>query len=129
MSIKEKIDGYLIKLGLSYRELAENTWIINDDEKGLENVVVIAEDPLVIIRVKVMDRPETNREEFYEMLLKLNAEDLIHGAYALEGTNVIVLDTLEGATMDVEEFQASLDAIGMALSQHYQVLSKYRKKG
>jgi hypothetical protein len=129
MSIKEKIDGYLIKLGLSYRELAENTWIINDDEKGLENVVVIAEDPLVIIRVKVMDCPETNREEFYKMLLKLNAEDLIHGAYALEGTNVIVLDTLEGATMDVEEFQASLDAIGMALSQHYQVLSKYRKKG
>jgi hypothetical protein len=28
--------------------------------------------------------------------------------------------------MDYEEFQASLDAIGLALAQHYPILSKYR---
>jgi hypothetical protein len=30
--------------------------------------------------------------------------------------------------MDLEEFEASLDAIGMALAQHYRTLSRYRVK-
>lgn len=129
MDVKNKIEGYMIKLSLTYQEVAENTWVIKDDEKGLENVLVIAEEPLVIIRVKVMETPKNNREEFFEKLLTLNAEDLIHGAYALEGKNVLIIDSLEGETMDLEEFQASLDAIGMALSQHYSILSGYRTKG
>ncbi|NJL73213.1 MAG: YbjN domain-containing protein [Candidatus Competibacteraceae bacterium] len=51
--------------------------------------------------------------------------DLVHGAYALEGDNVILIDTLEFETMDLEEFQASLDAVGLALAQHYPLLAKY----
>ena len=39
---------------------------------------------------------------------------------------MILLNTLVGETLDVEEFQATLDAIGLALAQHYQMLAKYR---
>jgi len=42
--------------------------------------------------------------------------------------DVILIDTLQYETMDLEEFQASLDAIGLALAQHYPILSKYRDK-
>ena len=124
---KDKLEGYMLKLTLDYKEVSENTWIINDDSKSLENVVVMASDPLVVIRVKVMEVPQSQRENFFEELLKLNASDMVHGAYALEGNNVIIVDSLEAETMDLEEFQASLDAIGFALSQHYSVLSQYRK--
>lgn len=124
---KEKIEGYLINLGLSYQEVTEDSWIINDADKGLENVIIISAEPLVIVRVKVMEVPAGNKEALYETLLKLNADDLIHGAYALEEGHIILLDTLEAGSLDLEELQASLDAIGMALSQHYQILSKYRK--
>ena len=58
----------------------------------------------------------------------MNAADLVHGAYALEGDNVILMNTLFGETMDVEEFQSTLDAISLALAQHYHVLSRYREK-
>lgn len=128
MSTKAKIEGYMINLGLTFEEIDENSWIINDQENGLEQVAVISADPLLIIRVNVMDTPSRNKEEFYEKLLSLNAADLVHGAYALEENKVVLVDTLELETMDIEEFQATLDAVGLALAQHYPVLTKYRNE-
>ena len=126
MANPAKIESYLLSLSLTYEDVGDQTWIINDDEKGLENVVVILADPVVIIRVKVMAIPGKEREQFFEQLLRLNQSDMIHGAYALEGDDVILLNTLVGETLDVEEFQATLDAIGLALAQHYQMLAKFR---
>ena len=126
MAESAKIEGYLLSLSLTYETVEDGTWLINDDEKGLENVLVILADPVVIIRVKVMSIPGQQRESFFEQLLRLNQSDMIHGAYALEDDHVILLNTLVGATLDLEEFQATLDAIGLALAQHYQKLAKYR---
>ena len=128
MNSRDKIEGYLVDLSYNYEELNKNTWLIDDPDKGLRNLVVLLSEPLVILRVKVMDQPREAKEEFYERLLRLNAEDMVHGAYALEGSNVILIDTLELETMDLEEFRASIEAIGLALVQHYKVLSGYRPK-
>lgn len=123
-----KIEGYMLSLSLTYETVDDGTWLINDGEKGLENVLVILADPVVIIRVKVMGIPVQQREEFFEQLLRLNQSDMIHGAYALEGDDVILLNTLVGATLDLEEFQDTLDALGLELAQHYQKLAKYRDR-
>jgi hypothetical protein len=123
---KARIEGYLINLNISFEELASGTWLINDSEKGLEQIIIMVEEPVVIMRVKVMQLPKNNKEEFFRKLLELNATDLLHGAYALEGDNVILVDTLEYETMDIEDFQASIEAIGLALAQHYHILSAFR---
>jgi hypothetical protein len=123
----EKIEQYLINLMVTYREIDKNLWLIEDEENYLEEVAVMRADPLVVIRTIVMDVPKENKEEFYALLLRLNATDLVHGAYALEQGKVILLDTLEYDTMDLQEFRASLDAFSLALSQHYKILSSYRK--
>lgn len=121
---KNKIEGYLIEMMLSYREVAENLWLIADDT--LDNVAVLYDSPLVIFRVAVMDVPGANRLPLFTRLLELNANGVVHGAYALEDDRVILIDTLEYDAMDFEEFRATLDAFGLALSQHYPVLSSYR---
>ena len=126
MADPAKIESYLLSLSLTYEDVGDQTWVINDDEKGLKNVLVILADPVVIIRVKVMGIPGKEREQFFEQLLRLNQSDMIHGAYALEGDDVVLLNTLVGETLDIEELQATLDAIGLALAQHYQMLAKYR---
>ena len=126
MADPAKIESYLLSLSLIYEDVGDQTWVINDDEKGLKNVLVILADPVVIIRVKVMGIPGKEREQFFEQLLRLNQSDMIHGAYALEGDDVVLLNTLVRETLDIEEFQATLDAIGLALAQHYQMLAKYR---
>ncbi|GHV67995.1 hypothetical protein AGMMS49928_06340 [Spirochaetia bacterium] len=124
---ESKIEQYLIELMLSYREIGPNLWLIDDEENGLAEVAVMYADPLVIIRVPVMDAPEEKRLEFFTKLLELNASDLVHGAYALEKDKIILIDTLEYDTMDFAEFRAALDAFSLALTQHYPVLSTYRK--
>jgi hypothetical protein len=128
MGGEDKVRLYLLDIGLSYEEVGDGTFLINDEEKGLKNIVTMVSEPLVIIRVKVMETPDNDRESLYEELLRLNAEDLVHGAYALEGDHVILIDTLELATLDLEELRASLEAIGLALVQHYKLLGRYRDK-
>jgi hypothetical protein len=123
-----KIENFLIELGVSFEELQSDTFLINDPGKGLVQVVAAFEDPIVMIRANVMPIPPNNHEEFFEALLRLNAEDVLHGAYGLSGKDVVFVDTLEYATMDKEEFEASLDAVGLALSRHYATLSKFRKE-
>jgi hypothetical protein len=128
MISREKIEGYIMKLSLTFQEAGKSSWVVRDDEKGISDLVVMLADPLVILRINVMQAPATGREKLFEELLRLNATDMVHGAYALDGKNVIIVDTLEADTLDLEEFQASVDAIGLALAQHYRVLSKYRAK-
>ena len=128
MISRDKIENYLVKLSLSFQEAAPGTWVVRDAEKGIENLLVVLSDPLVILRVNVMALPAAGREKLCEELLRLNATDMVHGAYAIDGSNVVILDTLEGETMDLEEFQASIDAIGLALAQHYRVFARYRAK-
>ena len=125
-SAREKLEGFFINLELMYEEVGENMWLVSDEENGLRSVVVYVQEDLVTLRAKIMDVPSKDREAFFEELLRLNAE-MVHGAYAIEEQSVILIDSLEGPTMDLEEFQASLDSTGLALAQHYGRLSKYRE--
>jgi len=126
-SVKEKLESFFINLQLTYEEIGENMWVISDDANNLGNIVVFAEEELVTVRAKVMKVPSRDREQYFEELLRLNSE-MVHGAYAIEEESVILIDSLVAPTMDLEEFQASLDSTGLALAQHYPRLAKYRDK-
>lgn len=123
-----KIEQYLIDLKLSYQELDENLWFIDDEDQGLEGIAVVLNENLVVVSSIVMDVPEENRLDLFTKLLELNARDLLHGAYALEGEKIILIDTLEYDEMDLGEFRAALDSFSLALTQHYPLLSRYRSK-
>jgi len=121
-----RVESYLIGLEIQYEEVAPNAWLVNDETRSLSQVVITTADPVVVIRAKVMEIPKEHKLELFETLLRLNATDLLHGAYALDGNDVILVDTLESETMDRSELEASLDAVGFALAQHYPVLGKFR---
>ena len=121
-----KIEQYLIDLMLTYQEIGTNVWLIDDGEHDIEGVAVALNEPLVVFRVVVMDAPSENRLELFTKLLELNASDLVHGAYALEDNKIVLIDTLEYDTMDYTEFRASLDALRLALIQHYPIFAQYR---
>ena len=125
---ENRIEQYLIDLKYSYQEVKPNFWLLDDAEHGLEGVAIMYADPLVIVEVQVMDAPQKKREEFFSKLLELNAADMTHGAYGLEGNKVIIINTMEYETMDYSEFRGALDAISLALTQHYPILSVYREK-
>ncbi len=121
-----KIESYLIDLGVSYQETGENTFFLDDASKGIPGIVVTVDEPIVIMRTKVMELPTKSNPELLETLLRLNASDITHGAYGIDKKDIVLMDTLEYATMDKGEFEAALDSIGLALARHYKVLGKFR---
>ena len=123
---KNKIEQYLIDLMLTYRELDENIWLLDDPEHDLTGIAVMYDDPLVVFRVFVMEAPKEHRLELFTKLLELNASDIVHGAYALEDESIVLINSLDYDTMDYGEFQSTLDSFSLALLQHYPILSNYR---
>jgi hypothetical protein len=124
---ENKVEQYLIDLMFTYREVGKNLWYVDDEEHGLEGVAIMLAEPLVVFRVVVMDAPGERRLELFTKLLELNGSDMVHGAYALEDEKIVLIDTLEYETLDYGEFRATLDAFSLALTQHYPVLSSYRR--
>lgn len=123
--IIKTIEDYLLEVSLSSEKVNDGMWVLHDQFDNIDNIVISYEDPIVIFRVKLMESPKNNKEEFYELLLQLNANSMIHGAYGLEDDHVVIVDTLEAENLDFNEFQASIDAIILAISQDYKKLSKY----
>ena len=122
-----KVEQYLIDLMFNYQQVDSNLWLVDDEEHSLQGAAIILAEPLVIIRVDVMDVPKDNRLELFTKLLELNT-DVIYGGYALENGKIILMGTLEYDNMDYNDFRAMLDAFSLALTQHYPILSKYREK-
>jgi hypothetical protein len=71
---------------------------------------------------------ESRRAELFRELLTLNAHDLVHGAYGLEGDHVVLPDTLELEDLDYSEFEASFDSMTLALASHMSALAPYRDR-
>jgi len=73
-----------------------------------------------------MEVPAAGREAFYERLLGLNATELVHGAYGLEGGSVVWVDTLQLENLDLNELQASAEAVELAIQAHAAQLQPFR---
>lgn len=130
MATAEDIEGYLIQMGVPFEQIAPNTWMIHDEYEMIDNIIVTLNDPVVLFQVKLMDIPEDcDRLKLYETLLRLNTTDMIHGAYGLENNAVVATDTLQAENLDFNEFQASVDALSLCISEHYKKLAEFHKGG
>jgi hypothetical protein len=121
MATRDDIEHYLIQMQQPFETIESNVWIIRDTA----NIVVTYEPPLVVFRAKVMEMPNKNREEFFKLLLNLNATQMIHGAYGIEDGIIVLIDTLQNENLDFNEFQAAFDALTLAMSQDYQKLKSF----
>ena len=125
MRTNEDIESFLLETGLPYQGLDNGLWILHDEAEGIENIVIHHDPPFLTFRVKVMPLPKSNREALFEQLLILNRTDMVHGAYAIEDDAVVIIDTIQSPNLDLNELQGSVDAIILAVSQHFELLSKY----
>jgi hypothetical protein len=122
MEPRDNIEHYLIQMEYPFEPIGPHMWVI----RNTANVVVTYDPPLVVFRIKLMEIPKERREDFFKFLLELNATNLIHGAYGIEGNNVVLIDTLQSEHLDFNEFQASLEALLLASTQDYQKLNAFR---
>jgi hypothetical protein len=121
----EDIESYLIKMEATYDAVGDGIWVVKD--VGPDLVISLA-DSVAVFRVKVLELDKVaaaRREELYRRLLELNAQEMLHGAYGLEHGAVVVTDALQLENLDFNEFQATLDDIGLAVNNHYSELARF----
>jgi len=128
MISREDLESFLIRTEMDHREIGEGMWLVDpvkDAEKDHPAVVVSLSPPLVILRVSIGEAPEGDhaRLELFKKLLEFNAADLVHGAYGLEGDEIILVDSLELQDLDYSEFLASLESLSLAVTSHAKQLA------
>jgi len=116
----QKVKGYLQDLGfeISREDAAEELVVVDDEEKGIKNLIIDCEAPILIIEQKIMDTPKKT-DPFFKRLLQLN-RSLVHGAFVLDdaGTHVLFRDTLQLQNLDLNELEGSINALSLALAEN-----------
>ena len=127
MMTTEDLESYFIRMGVEAEEMEEGMWLLPSTD-GDAPVVVRYEPPLLLLRLKVMDLPgetdDVKLAPFYRHLLELNASDIVHGSYGIEGEEVILSHALELETLDFEELRSSYESLTLAASSHMAGLAK-----
>ena len=117
MVTRDDLESFLIRMDLDWSEVDEGMFLVQSPSGG---VVVHFSDPVLLVRMKVMDLPnaESDLTDLYRALLELNVSDIVHGAYGIEDGDLVLTDTLELGTLDFEELQASVESLQYAASSH-----------
>ena len=125
----QKVKDYLeeLELSISSEDEAEELVVIDDEEKGIKNLIIDCEDPVLVLEQVIMDVPQ-NTEGFFKRLLQMN-RTLVHGAFVLdeEGTKVIFRDTLQLENLDKNELEGSINALSIALAEYAGELIEFSK--
>ena len=121
----EDIERFIISSELTAEEVAPGTWILQDTSWGGAQIVVQHTDPLVVFRCKLFEMPQMlapAQAELFGTMLKLNATDMVQGAYALEDASVVVVEVLQAENLDQNEFMAAIDSLTLAIVEHHDLL-------
>lgn len=132
MVTREDIEAFLDRLsadGATSQEVEPGLWVVRPGGALEFDVVVTHNPPVVLLRVKVMPLPTDalNAAALNRRLLELNATDLLHGAYGIDGDAVVLTEALELAHLDYEEFLASFESMTLSLTGHLRELAAFRE--
>ena len=122
----EDIEDFIMRSGIPATEAAPGTWLLQDEAWGGAQIVVQHTDPLLVFRCKLFDLPEMAVDAeatLYRRMLQLNATDMVQGAYAIEGTAVVVVEVLQAENLDENEFLAAVDSLTLAIVEHHDDLA------
>lgn len=116
----ELVKSYLINLGYHIsKEIPEEEMVIVDDgEKGISNLIVDVETPLLIFE-QYIGIVKKDEKDFYKRLLQIN-RTLVHGAFVLEEdkNTLIFRDTLQIENLDENEVEGTMSAIHFAMAEN-----------
>ena len=125
-----KIKNYLFELGfdLQSEDPSEGLVVITDEDKGISNLVIDCEEEILVLEQFIFPL-KSDDPHILKRLLQINRE-IVHGALVLdeEGKKVIFRDTLQLKNLDLNELEASVNAIGLMLAEHANEFIKFSKE-
>ena len=123
------VKDYLLQLNFSiaHEDQNDNIIMISREIEGIKNLILGIASPILIIEQHICDL-KNKSEQVYMELLKKN-RDIVHGAFVLDetGTKVIFRDTLQIENLDLNELEASLNSLGLILSEYSEQIINFSK--
>jgi hypothetical protein len=124
------VKEYLQELHLSivHEDPATSLLVVEDEERGIKNLMVDYEDPVLIFEQMIMPVP-AQPGDLFRRLLQMN-RTLVHGAFALdeEGHRVLFRDTLQLMNLDLNEVEGTIEALSLALAEHAAELLSFSRQ-
>jgi len=125
-----KVKDYLFELGFNIQseDPTEGLIVITDEDKGVSNLVIDCEEEILVLEQFIFPL-KSDDPQILKRLLQINRE-IVHGALVLdeEGKKVIFRDTLQLENLDLNELEASVNAIGLMLAEHANEFIKFSKE-
>ena len=107
-----------LQLSIVNEDPPEGILVVEDEERGIKNLVIDCEDPILIFEQLIMDVP-ARPGDMFKRLLQMN-RTVVHGAFALDedGGKVLFRDTLQLANLDLNEVEGTVEALSLALAEN-----------
>ena len=126
----DRVKEYLLDLGLTIvvEDEAEELVVVDDEDSGIKQLIIDCEPPIVVLEQLIGEVPAEPRDLFVRLLQMNNT--LVHGAFVLDETagRIFFRDTLQLANLDLNELEASIEALSLALAEYGSELLTYLKK-
>jgi hypothetical protein len=125
----EDLEVYLTRLERRWQKLDDGTYVLGLGADRPVAAMRVA-PPVVVIQVEIGPAPQADpavEAKLFRRLLELNGSDLIHAAYAIEVDLIVLTAALELENLDINELEAVLANIDMAIAEHVPVLRELSK--
>jgi hypothetical protein len=119
----QDLEGYLHRLERRFERAEGGTYLVS---MGADRPLVALRmaAPVLVAQVDIGPAPieDTGGAALFRKLLVLNATALVHAAYGIEGDTIVLSAALELRNLDLNELEAVLADLDMALANQVPML-------
>jgi hypothetical protein len=114
----EDVENYLLQLHRRF-ENDGGTFVLSESA-GRVPIAIRVAPPVVAVHVEIGPVPADagHQAKLFRRLLEYNATDLMHASYGIEGERIVLSAALVLETLDVNELEATLSDVDLALARH-----------
>jgi hypothetical protein len=119
----DDLEAQLGRLGRRYERTQDGTFVVAIGPNQPPAALLLV-PPVLVVQVAIGNAPAelAVAAPIYKKLLELNASALLHTAFGLENDQIVLAAALELDNLDLNELEAVLSDIVVALSEHVPVL-------
>lgn len=127
----DQVKGYVLELDLQIEEeiAAEEILVVNDHERGIQNLVIDCEDEVLVLEQLILKLDPAAGDQVCRRILQINRE-LVYGAFVLdeEGDTLIYRNTLALENLDLNELDSTINALSLSLAENGAELLAFAQK-
>jgi hypothetical protein len=117
---QEDLESYLERLGRRFERLEDGTLLVVVGPHQPPMALRLA-PPVLVAQVdigSVSGKDSVKQAKLFRRLLELNTGHLLHAAYGLKDDHIVLSSALELDNLDLNEIEAVLSDIDVALAEH-----------